>query len=76
MTKIEARQISKELDAYMNFRARREGVEWSLTPKFLEQQIRAGIGKFFGVTFANGKLVADEQQPEMFAEWNRSTVAS
>jgi hypothetical protein len=57
---------AKELDAYMRFRAKHQGVGYKLSPKFFADAIEQGCTKFFGVTFQNGQLVDDEEQPELF----------
>src|SRR5262245_24807868 len=57
---------AKELDAYMRFRAKHEGVGYELSPKFFADAIKQGCTKFFGVTIQNGQLVDHEEQPELF----------
>ena len=69
--RAEANSLGKMIDAYMRVRAEEEGVGYELTPNFFEERIVAGVGKFFGVTFAEGKLLGDDQQPAFFAKWNR-----
>jgi hypothetical protein len=66
-------ETAKLLDSYMRFRASKEGVGYELTPQFYAQRIRAGISGFFGVTFNedNGKLLADEQFPDLFKQWSK-----
>jgi hypothetical protein len=70
MTKEEKiRRTSEALHAYLNFRAQHEGVECTLDPEFFEDALRHGVRDCFGITFANGKLTGDEQQPELFRRW-------
>jgi hypothetical protein len=69
--RAEANSLGKMIDAYMRVRAEEEGVGYELTPKFFEERIVAGVGKFVGVTFAEGKLLGDDEQPAFFAKWNR-----
>jgi hypothetical protein len=60
---------AKALDAYMRFRAEQEGVEYQLSPKFFADAIEQGCEMCFGVTFQNGQLLDDEEQPELFRRW-------
>ena len=69
--RAEANSLGKMIDAYMRVRAEEEGVGYELTPNFFEERIVAGFWKCFGVTFAEGKLLGDDQQPAFFAKWNR-----
>lgn len=69
--RAEANSLGKMIDAYMRVRAEEEGVGYELTPTFFEEGILGGVGKFFGVTFAKGKLLGDDEQPTFFAKWNR-----
>jgi len=69
--RAEANSLGKMIDAYMRVRAEEEGVQYELTPTFFEEIIVAGVVKCFGVTFAEGKLLGDDQQPAFFAKWNR-----
>jgi hypothetical protein len=66
-------ETAKLLDSYMRFRASKEGVGNEFTAQFYAQGIRAGIGCFFGVTFNedDGKLLADEQCPDLFEQWSK-----
>jgi hypothetical protein len=63
---------AKELDAYMRFRAKHEGVGYELSPKFFADAIEQGCEKCFGVTFQNGRLLDDEEQPELFRRWKET----
>jgi hypothetical protein len=65
---------AKALDAYMRFRAKHEGVGYTLSPKFFADHIEQGCQKCFGVTFQNGHLVDDEEQPELFRRWTGKHV--
>ena len=69
--RAEANSLCKMIDAYMRVRAEEEGVGYELTPTFFEKMILAGVVKCFGVTFAEGKLLGDDEQPAFFAKWNR-----
>ena len=63
---------AKALDAYMRFRAKHEGVGYTLSPKFFADHIEQGCQKCFGVTFQNGHLMDDEEQPELFRRWKET----
>ena len=67
------RETAKLLDAYIQFRAKHEGVGYELDPEFFEKRIRWGISKFFGVSFIDGKSVSDEEFPMLFEQWNGET---
>jgi hypothetical protein len=56
----------------MQFRAEREGVEYKLTPEFFGAGYVQGYRTFFGVTVNDSSMVSDDQQPELFNEWNAS----
>jgi hypothetical protein len=67
-------RLGRDLDYYMYFRAKREGVKYKLTPEFFVGGILEGCRKFFGVEIgpdADGVLaiLGDEQQPDMLREW-------
>ena len=64
-------ETGKALDAYMQFRAANEGVEYDLSPDFFSDALERGCEMFFGVVIQNGQLVADEQQPILFKKWRR-----
>ena len=60
------------LSDYMKERAAFEHVEWAVTDEFLEEHFASGIRSFFGVTLDDdGKLLTDDQQPELFANYQR-----
>jgi hypothetical protein len=63
------RPIAEALNDYLRFRAEQEGVGYELSAAYLAEHILLGCVKFFGVTFENGQLVADEEQPELFRRW-------
>ena len=63
---------AKALDAYMRFRAKHESVGYALSPKFFADAIEQGCEKCFGVTFQNGRLQDDEEQPELFRRWKET----
>jgi hypothetical protein len=63
MTKQQAKRLGRQLDAYMQFRAEREGVGYNLTPVFYEAALLKGAVAFFGISFANGEIVGDIQNP-------------
>jgi hypothetical protein len=67
--------IADDLHRYMAFRARSEGVAYTLDPAFFRDQLNAGVRKFFGVVVEHGALVHDEQQPALFREWRSSARA-
>jgi hypothetical protein len=71
MNRHEAHQLGKAIDSYMRFRAEQENRAYEFTPELFEEAILDGCVMFFGITFANGKLVGDEQQPTLFERWNR-----
>ena len=62
---------AEQLDSYIRFRASCEGVDYSLDSKFFHQILAMGAVKVFGVTINQGRLVKDDQQPALFAEWKR-----
>jgi hypothetical protein len=62
----------KFLVAYMKARAAFEGVEWKLTDSYLRRHFERGFRTFFGVTLGDdGSLLADDQQPDFFAKYQR-----
>ena len=69
--KSKARQAGIAIDAYMRFRATQEGMAYEFTPEFFEKGILRGLVAFFGVTFADGKLTGDLQQPALFEQWQQ-----
>lgn len=69
MIEITPQETGEALNAYMQFRAADEGVEYSLSPDFFADALERGCEMFFGVVVQSGQLVADEQQPELFAGW-------
>jgi uncharacterized ParB-like nuclease family protein len=67
--KLNARQTGKAIDSYLGFRAAQEGQTYAFTPEYFEQCIARGVVSFFGVTYADGKLTGDDQQPALFELW-------
>jgi hypothetical protein len=80
--------LARQLDAYMRFRANREGVGYELNPQFFHEALCQGCTQFFGVTMGANpacgsfakpteifELAGDEQNPEAFAEWRRQRRA-
>jgi hypothetical protein len=66
-------QIGEDLDAYLRFRAVKEGVEYDLSPEFFANALEEGVSAFFGVIVSgNGQLLDDEQHPDLFKEWSMS----
>jgi hypothetical protein len=65
----EACKTANLLDAYMRFRAKKEGVGYELSPDFYREEILLGVRDFFGIVVENGKLVCDKEQPRMFEQW-------
>jgi hypothetical protein len=63
---------ARALDAYMRFRAKHEGVGYTLSPKFFAEHIEQGCEKCFGVTFQDSHLMDDEEQPELFRRWKET----
>jgi hypothetical protein len=61
--------IAELLHSYMTFRAARERQEHELTVEYYQEHLDRGCGSFFGVTFDKDGLVADAQQPKLFAQW-------
>jgi hypothetical protein len=61
-----------QLEEYMRYRAASEGVPWQLDIAFLYRCYDVGVRTFFGVTLNHHQLLADAQQPKMFADWQRS----
>jgi hypothetical protein len=70
--KYRVERIARALHSYMQFRAEREGVEYKLTPEFFGAGYVQGYRTFFGVTVNDSSMVSDDQQPELFNEWNAS----
>ena len=73
--KAKARQTGIAIDAYMRFRAAQEGQPYDFTPKYFEKLIQRGVVSFFGVTYADGKLIGDDQQPALFEQWQQQIKA-
>ena len=74
--KPEARQAGKAIDAYVRFRAAQEGQAYDLIPKYFEKCILRGIVGFFGVTYADGRLTGDDQQPALFEQWQQQNQST
>jgi hypothetical protein len=66
---VDVHTVANELHAYMKFRARRERVDYDLSPSFFAAALHEGVRHFFGVECGKHGLLEDEQQPEMFAQW-------
>jgi hypothetical protein len=62
---------ASELDAYMRFRADREGVEYGLSPEFFDAN---PADSYFGVVVRDGALIEDKQNPEAFEAWKALDV--
>jgi hypothetical protein len=58
-----------DLHNYIQWRARHEGVGYSLSPEFFRAAIDAGTTSFFGVEIGESGLVGDSQQPDLFRQW-------
>jgi hypothetical protein len=69
---MKLKDIAKQLHDYMQFRAKREGMEYGLKPSFFHNALIAGTKGFFGVQVDDNGLIEDTQQPAMFAEWKRT----
>jgi hypothetical protein len=69
MTREQATKLGKAYDAYIRFRAQKEGVRYELTPEFFEAGLMSGCSCFFGVSYAADKLTEDFQFPEFFEQW-------
>ena len=69
--KSKASQTCIAIDAYMRFRAAQEGQPYDFTPKYFEKLVQRGVVSFFGVTYADGKLIGDDQQPALFEQWQQ-----
>jgi hypothetical protein len=66
------KRAAKNLDAYIRFRARKEGVEYALSPEFFREALARGCVEFFGVAVGNnGELIRDAQFPRFFEEWRK-----
>ena len=74
--KAKARQTSIAIDAYMRFRAAQEGQAYDFTPKYFEKLVQRGVVSFFGVTYADGKLTGDDQQPALFEQWQQQNQST
>jgi hypothetical protein len=71
MIRGQAKQLAKQLHAYMEFRAEGEGAAHDFTPDFYEAALLKGVATFFGITVANGELQEDVQNPGAFEQWQR-----
>lgn len=74
--KAKARQTGIAIDAYMRFRAAQEGQAYDFTPKYFEKLVQRGVVSFFGVTYADGKLTGDDQQPALFEQWQQQNQST
>jgi hypothetical protein len=63
--------VAEKLHSYMSFRAEKEGVAHKLTVDFYQHELDRGIRLFFGVQVRGDRLIADEEQPALFREWQR-----
>jgi hypothetical protein len=63
--------IARDLHEYLAFRARREGVAYSLDPGFFLDALRRGAVMIFGIHIGADGIEADEQNPAAFAEWRK-----
>ena len=62
-------KLAYDLDEYMKFRARKENVEYDLSPDFFLLQLREDIRSFFGVECDDERMLRDTQLPQLFKEW-------
>jgi hypothetical protein len=62
-------EVAKQLDAYLRYRAGKEGVPYEMRPAFFHKHSEEALAECFGVTIDNGRLSADNQRPELLAEW-------
>ena len=74
--KSKAHQTGIAIDAYMRFRAAQEGQAYDFTPKYFEKLIQRGVVNFFGITYADGKLIGDDQQPALFEQWQQQNQST
>ena len=74
--KSEAHQAGKAIDAYVRFRAAQEGQPYDFTPNYFEKLIQRGVVSFLGVTYADGKLIGDDQQPALFEQWQQQNQST
>jgi hypothetical protein len=65
-----------ELDEYMRYRAKREGVQWKMDMDFLGHTWDTGCDTFFGVRINEIRIISDVQQPAMLADWRREKASS
>jgi hypothetical protein len=65
-------QSGQALHEYLTFRAARERQAYALTPEFFTTALDAGVRVFFGIeTDDAGELLADNQNPTVFAAYQR-----
>jgi hypothetical protein len=64
------KELAEQLHNYMQFRAKREGQGYALSPEWFASCLAKGATRFFGIEVSDTRLVEDEQQPELFAEWH------
>jgi len=62
------------LHTYMTYRAKREGVDHLFPVSFYEEAIADGCWSFFGVKLYDWRVVEDEEQPDIFFDWNVETT--
>jgi hypothetical protein len=62
-------KLANDLDDYMKLRARKEKLEYELSPDFFLLHLREDIRSFFGVECDDARMLRDTQFPHLFKEW-------
>ncbi len=62
-------KLANEVDDYLKFRARKESVEYDLSPNFFLLHLREDMRSFFGVECDDQRMLRDTQFPHLFKEW-------
>ena len=64
-------ELAHLLHDYLRFRAAHEGLPYDLDPAFFEQYLEQGCRNFFGIVVTTHGLVADTQQPGIYADYQQ-----
>ena len=64
--------VARQLHEYMQYRAREEDQEYGLNEKFFRKGLKMNPAEIFGISYDRDGLVADNQQPGLFAIWKNA----
>lgn len=65
--------LSFEYFSYMRYRAMKENKTHIITLEFYYKMLKSGVKKIFGIYHDGEQLINDEQNQNIFQEWNNMT---